>query len=115
MFIYFFVIFEVHYTVSRYNICLEEYMDLSLRLSGTKSEEEKERQPQWAGIHRASLNQKTHNLWEGQRGVGVKKILNNRVIHKVTHKTPVCILKKESEHQTFLCTKRRLKKIWTGV
>ena len=40
---------------------------------------------------------------------------DTRVIHKVTHKTPVCILEEESEHQTFLCTKRRLKKIWTGV
>ena len=31
--------FEVHYTVSRYNVCLEEYMDLSPRLiSGTKLE-----------------------------------------------------------------------------
>ena len=29
---YFFVIFEVHYVVSRYNVCLEKYMDLSLRL-----------------------------------------------------------------------------------
>ena len=38
MFTYFFVIFEVHYTVFRYDICLEEYMNLSLRLlSGTKS------------------------------------------------------------------------------
>ena len=43
------------------------------------------------------------------------KNLDNRVIRKVTHKTPVCILEEESEHQTFLCTKRRLKKIWTGV
>ena len=31
--------FEVHCMVSRYDVCLEEYMDLSLRLiSGTKSE-----------------------------------------------------------------------------
>ena len=37
---YFFVIFEVHHTVSRYNVCLEKYMDLSLRLSnGTTSED----------------------------------------------------------------------------
>ena len=36
---YLFVIFEVHYTISRYDVCLEEYMDLSPRLiSGTKSE-----------------------------------------------------------------------------
>ena len=36
---YLFVIFEVHYMVSRYDVCLEEYMDLSPRLiSGTKSE-----------------------------------------------------------------------------
>ena len=36
---YFFVIFEMHYMVFRYDVCLEEYMDLSLRLiSGTKSE-----------------------------------------------------------------------------
>ena len=33
------MIFEVHYMVFRYDVCLEEYMDLSLRLiSGTKSE-----------------------------------------------------------------------------
>ena len=34
---YFFVIFEMHHTVSRYNVCLEKYMpDLSMRLkSGT--------------------------------------------------------------------------------
>ena len=37
---YFFVIFEVHYMVSRYDVCLEEYMDLSWRLiSGTQSED----------------------------------------------------------------------------
>ena len=37
---YFFVIFEVHYTDFRYYVCLEEYMDLSLRLiNGTKSEQ----------------------------------------------------------------------------
>ena len=37
---YFFVIFEVHYIVSRYNVCLEKYMNLSLRLrSGTKTED----------------------------------------------------------------------------
>ena len=36
---YLFVIFEVHYRVSRYDVCFEEYMGLSLRLiSGTKSE-----------------------------------------------------------------------------
>ena len=35
----FFVIFEVHSTVFKYNVFLEEYMDLSPRLiSGTKSE-----------------------------------------------------------------------------
>ena len=35
---YFFVIFEVHYIDIRYDVCLEEYMDLSLRLiNGTKS------------------------------------------------------------------------------
>ena len=32
MSIYFFVTFEVHYTVSRYDVCLENYMDQSLRL-----------------------------------------------------------------------------------
>ena len=37
---YFFVIFEVHHTVSKYNVYLEKYMDLSLRLrSGTTSED----------------------------------------------------------------------------
>ena len=36
---YFFVIFEVHYMIFRYYVCLEDYMDLSLRLiSGTKLE-----------------------------------------------------------------------------
>ena len=36
---YFFVVFEVHYMVFRYDVCLEEYMDLSPRLiSGTKLE-----------------------------------------------------------------------------
>ena len=35
---YFFVIFEVHYTVFRYDVCFKVYMDLSRRLiSGTKS------------------------------------------------------------------------------
>ena len=29
----------------------------------------------------------------------------NRVIRKVPAKTPVCILKEESKHQTILCTK----------
>ena len=37
---YFFMIFEVHYIVFGYDVCLEEYMDLSPRLiSGTKSED----------------------------------------------------------------------------
>ena len=36
---YFFVIFEVHHTIFKYDVCLEEYMDLSPRLiSGGKSE-----------------------------------------------------------------------------
>ena len=35
---YFFLIFQVHYTIFKYNVSLEEYMDLSPRLiSGTKS------------------------------------------------------------------------------
>ena len=39
---YFFVISEVHHTVSRYDVCIEKYMDLSLRLrSGTTSEDTK--------------------------------------------------------------------------
>ena len=39
---YYFVIFEVHHMVSRYNVCLEKYMDLSLRLrSGITSEDTK--------------------------------------------------------------------------
>ena len=38
MFTYFFVIFEVH-TIFRYDVCLEEYMDLLLRLvNGNTSE-----------------------------------------------------------------------------
>ena len=39
-----------------------------------------------------------------------KIISKNRVIWKVTAKTPVCILKEESAHQTILCTKTRQKK-----
>ena len=36
---YVFVISEVHYTISRYDVCLENYMDLSPRLiSDTKLE-----------------------------------------------------------------------------
>ena len=39
---YFFVIFEVHYIIFRYDVCLEEYMDLSPRLrSGTTLEDTK--------------------------------------------------------------------------
>ena len=42
MSVYFFVIFKVHYAIFRYNVCLEEYMDLSPRLkSGTTSEDTK--------------------------------------------------------------------------
>ena len=37
---YFFVIFEVHFRASRYDVCLEKYMDLSLILrSGSTSED----------------------------------------------------------------------------
>ena len=36
------MIFEVHYTILRYDVCLEEYMNLSSRLrSGTTSEDTK--------------------------------------------------------------------------
>ena len=36
---YFYVSFEVHYMIFRYNVCLEKYMDLSWRLiSGTRLE-----------------------------------------------------------------------------
>ena len=39
---YFFVIFEVHYMVFRYNVCFEKYMNLSPRLrSGTTLEDTK--------------------------------------------------------------------------
>ena len=39
VYIFLFMIFEVHYVVFRYNVCLEEYMDLSSKLiSDTKSE-----------------------------------------------------------------------------
>ena len=39
---YFFVIFEVHYMIFRYNVCLEEYMDISPRsISGSKPEHTK--------------------------------------------------------------------------
>ena len=42
MSIYFFMIFEVHYVVLRYDVCHEKYMDLSLRsISGTTSEDTK--------------------------------------------------------------------------
>ena len=42
MSIYFFVIFKVHYTIFRYYVCLEDYMDLSPRLrNGTTSEDTK--------------------------------------------------------------------------
>ena len=42
MSINFFMIFEVHYMVFRYNVFLEEYMDLSGRLeNGTTSEDTK--------------------------------------------------------------------------
>ena len=40
---YFFVIFEVHYTIFGYNVCFEENMDLSPRLtSGTTSKDTKQ-------------------------------------------------------------------------
>ena len=40
MFTYFFVILEEYYTISEYDICVEEYMDLLLRLiCGTKLED----------------------------------------------------------------------------
>ena len=39
---YFFVIFEVYYMIFSYNVCFEEYMDLSPRLrSGTTLEDTK--------------------------------------------------------------------------
>ena len=34
------MIFEVHYIVFRYDICIEEYMDLSLRLRGGTTSED---------------------------------------------------------------------------
>ena len=48
---YFFVIFEVHYTIIRYDVCLEEYRDLSPRLkNGTTSEDTKPmRRTRWSG------------------------------------------------------------------
>ena len=39
---YFFVIFEVHYLVFRYNVFLEEYMNLSLRLRSGHEKGKKE-------------------------------------------------------------------------
>ena len=37
---YCFMIFEVHHMAFRYNVCLEEYMDLSLRsISGSTSQD----------------------------------------------------------------------------
>ena len=42
MYTYFFVIFEMHYTVIRYNVCLEEYMDLSSRLRSDTTSEDRE-------------------------------------------------------------------------
>ena len=39
---YFFEISEVHHMISRYDVCLDKYMDLSVRLrSGTTSEDTK--------------------------------------------------------------------------
>ena len=36
------MIFEVHHTISKYDVCLENYMDLSVRLrSGTTSKDAK--------------------------------------------------------------------------
>ena len=48
--IYFSMIFEVYYMVFRYDICLEEYMDLSPRLkNGTKSEHiERMKRTKWS-------------------------------------------------------------------
>ena len=55
---YFFVIFEVHYMVFRYNVYLEKYMDLSPRLiNGTKSKDTKPmRRTQRSGSQRKLNN-----------------------------------------------------------
>ena len=51
MFTYFFVIFEVHNTIFKYNVCLEEYMDLSLRLkSGTTLRDTKSMRKTRSGV-----------------------------------------------------------------
>ena len=42
MFTYFFVIFEVHHIISRYNVCLEKYMDLLVRLRTDTTSEDTE-------------------------------------------------------------------------
>ena len=54
----FFVIFKVHYTIFRYNVCLEEYMDLSSRLRcGTTSEDIKPmRRTRRSGSQQKNLN-----------------------------------------------------------
>ena len=42
VYIFFLMIFEIHYIIFRYNVCLEKYMDLSPRLkSGTTSKDTK--------------------------------------------------------------------------
>ena len=52
------MIFEVHYTIFRYDVCLEEYMDLSWRLiSGTKSKHTKpKRMTKKNQSHKKKLN-----------------------------------------------------------
>ena len=54
---YFFVIFEVHHIVSRYNVCLEKYINLSVRLrTGTTSEDTKPMKRTWRSGSQKNLN-----------------------------------------------------------
>ena len=61
---YFFVIFEVHYTVSRYDVCLEGYMNLLARLiSSTKSKDtELVRRTRRSGTKKNKNNNLTYSL-----------------------------------------------------
>ena len=59
----FFMIFEVHYTIFRYNVCLEEYMNLSPRFrSGTTLENKKPmRRTRRSGSQKKSNNTLTYS------------------------------------------------------
>ena len=59
---YFFVIFEVNYIIFRYDVCLEKYMDLSLRLrSGTTKDTEPMRRTRRTGSQKKLNNTLTYS------------------------------------------------------